>query len=87
MSCQESSRLQAEECFNEQASALAANAGIDTSTVVDAVAAHVPGGEAVAGMLKTGLDMATNKNSDSEDEGAGDVMGVVQGLLGNNSEA
>jgi chaperonin GroEL (HSP60 family) len=73
--------------FIEQASALAANAGIDAANVIDTVAAHVPGGEAVAGMLKTGLDMATNKTDDSEEsEGAGGVMGVVQGLLSNNSE-
>jgi hypothetical protein len=72
----------------EQASALAANAGIDTSSLIDAVAAHVPGGEAVAGVLKTGVDLATNKASDSEEgEGAGGIMGAVGGLLGHNSEA
>ena len=73
--------------FIEQATALAANAGIDTSSAIDAVAAHIPGGEAVAGVLKTGLDLATNKADNSEDEGAGGVMGTIQGLLGNNSEA
>ncbi len=78
--------------FIEQASALAANAGIDTSSVIDSVAAHVPGGEVVAGVLKTGLDMATNKADNSEEseesEGAGGLLGAVGGLLGqHNSEA
>jgi hypothetical protein len=77
--------------FIEQASALAANAGIDTSSVIDAVSAHVPGGEAVAGVLKTGLNMATNKADNSEaseeNEGAGGLLGAVGGLLGQDSEA
>jgi chaperonin GroEL (HSP60 family) len=75
--------------FIEQASALAANAGIDPSNVIDAVSAHVPGGEAVAGVLKTGVDLVTKKNTDDseESEGAGGIMGAVGGLLGNNSEA
>jgi hypothetical protein len=50
--------------FFEQALDLAANAGIDTSSVIDSVAARIPGGEAVAGVLKTGLEMATN-NTDT----------------------
>ena len=77
--------------FFEQASAMAANAGIDTSSLIDNVAEHVPGGEAVAGVLKTGLEMATNKADNSEaseeNEGAGGLLGVVGGLLGQDAEA
>ncbi len=53
--------------FLEQAAELAKNAGIDTSSVIDSVAGHVPGGETVAQVLKTGLDMATNQGANSED--------------------
>ena len=52
--------------FLEQAANLAKNAGIDTSDLIDGVASHVPGGDAVAQVLKTGLDMATNKGASSE---------------------
>jgi hypothetical protein len=77
--------------FFEQASALAANAGIDTSSLIDNVAERIPGGEAIAGVLKTGLEMATNKADNSEEsednEGAGGLLGAVGGLLGQDSDA
>jgi hypothetical protein len=53
--------------FLEQAAELAKNAGIDTSEVIDSMASHLPGGETVAQVLKTGLDMATNQGANSED--------------------
>ena len=52
--------------FLEQAANLAKNAGIDTSSLIDNVAAHVPGGETVAQVLKSGMDMATNQGASSE---------------------
>ncbi len=52
--------------FLEQAANLAKSAGIDTSAVIDNVASHVPGGETVAQVLKTGLDMVTNQGANSE---------------------
>jgi hypothetical protein len=58
--------------FLEQAANLAKSAGIDTSDVIDSVSSHVPGGDAVAQLLKTGLNMATGQGS-SENEGAGEV--------------
>jgi hypothetical protein len=56
--------------FFEQAANLAKSVGIDTSEVIDNVSSHVPGGEAVAQVLKTGLNMATSHGS-SENEGEG----------------
>ena len=58
--------------FLEQAANLAKSAGIDTSDVIDNVSSHVPGGEAVAQVLKTGLNMATSHGS-SEAEGESDT--------------
>ncbi len=54
--------------FLEQAANLAKSAGIDTSDIIDNVSSQVPGGETVAQLLKTGLNMATSQGS-SENEG------------------
>ncbi len=80
--------------FVEQAGAFAADAGIDTAAdgvinnVVDAVASHIPGGETLSGVLKTGLDLAANNAINSEvNEGAGGMLGAVEGLFSqHNSE-
>ncbi len=80
--------------FAEQAGAFAADAGIDTAAdgainnVIDAVASHIPGGEALSGVLKTGIDLAANNAINSEvNQGAGGMLGAVEGLFGHNSEA
>jgi hypothetical protein len=56
--------------FLEQAANLAKSAGIDTSDVIDNVSSHIPGGEAVAQVLKTGMDMVTSNGSDGAGESA-----------------
>lgn len=56
----------------EQAANLAKSAGLDTSDIIDNVSSHVPGGDAVAQVLKTGLNMATSQES-SQDEGEAEV--------------
>ncbi len=59
--------------FLEQAANLAKSAGIDTSDVIDSVSSHIPGGESVAQVLKTGMDMVTSHGSSSNDgEGESD---------------
>ena len=75
--------------FAEQAGAFAADAGIDTAAdgvlnnVIDAVASHIPGGEAIAGVVKTGVDLAANNAINSEvNQGAGGLLGAVEGLFG-----
>jgi hypothetical protein len=55
--------------FFEQALNLAKSAGIDTSDVIDKISSQVPGGETVAQVLKTGLNMATNQGSSEENDG------------------
>ena len=52
--------------FLDQALNLAKTAGIDTSDLIDGVASKIPGGDAVAQLLKTGLSMAGNEEADSE---------------------
>lgn len=58
--------------FLEQAANLAKSAGIDTNEVIDIVSAHIPGGEAVAQVLKTGMDMVTSPGSSAESAGEND---------------
>jgi hypothetical protein len=58
--------------FFEQAANLAKSVGIDTSDVIDSISSKVPGGDAVAQVLKTGLSMSTNQGS-SETEGEGEA--------------
>jgi hypothetical protein len=53
--------------FLEQAANLAKSAGIDTNDVIEKVSGHIPGGEAVAQVLKTGMDMATSHGSSAND--------------------
>jgi hypothetical protein len=55
--------------FFEQALNLAKSAGIDTSDVIDKISSQVPGGDTVAQVLKTGLNMATNQGSNEENDG------------------
>jgi hypothetical protein len=57
--------------FFEQAANLAKSAGIDTSDIIDKISSQVPGGDTVAQVLKTGLNMATSQGS-SENEGQGE---------------
>lgn len=52
--------------FLEKALNLAETAGIDTSSVIDGVAGHIPGGDAAAQLLKSGLGMASNEETSSE---------------------
>jgi hypothetical protein len=55
--------------FFEQAANLAKSAGIDTSDLIDKVSSQVPGGDTVAQVLKTGLNMATSQGSSEENDG------------------
>jgi uncharacterized membrane protein len=74
--------------FAEQAGAFAADAGIDTAVdgvlnnVIDAVTSHIPGGEAIDGMLKTGIDLNVNNAINAEG-----ILGDIGGLFGHNSQA
>lgn len=72
--------------FVEQAGAFAADAGIDTAAdgvlnnLIDAVDSHIPGGEALSGVLKTGVDLAANNAINSEvNQGAGSTLGAIEG--------
>jgi uncharacterized protein YidB (DUF937 family) len=58
--------------FLEQAANLAKSAGIDTNEVIDSVSSHIPGGEAVAQVLKTGMDMVTSPGSSPDGAGESD---------------
>jgi hypothetical protein len=58
--------------FLEQAANLAKSAGIDTNDVIDSVSGHIPGGEAVAQVLKTGMDMVTSPGSSADGAGESD---------------
>lgn len=55
--------------FFEQAVNLAKSAGIDTSDIIDKISGQVPGGDTVAQVLKTGLNMATSQGSSEENDG------------------
>lgn len=77
--------------FAEQAGAFAADAGIDTAAdgvlnnLIDAVSSHIPGGEGMSSVLKTGIDLAANNAINSEvNQGAGGLLGTVEGLLGHS---
>jgi hypothetical protein len=61
--------------FFEQALNLAKSAGIDTSEVIDKISSQIPGGDTVAQVLKTGLNMATSQGSgENEDQGENEVQ-------------
>ncbi len=79
--------------FAEQVGTFAADAGIDTAAdgvinnAIDALASHLPGGEALSGVLKTGVDLAANNAINSEmNQGAGGMLSEVEGLLGHHAE-
>lgn len=70
----------------EQAGNFAMDAGIDTAAdgfinnLIDGVASHISGGEAMSQMLKTGVDLAANNAINSE-------VGNVEGnMFGGKSE-
>lgn len=70
----------------EQAGNFALDAGIDTAAdgflnnLIDGVASHIPGGEAVAQVLKTGVDLAANNAINSE------IGNVEGGMFGGNND-
>jgi len=72
----------------EQAGNFALDAGVDTAAdgfinnLIDGVASHLPGGETMAQVLKTGVDLAANNAINSE---ISNVEGGVFG--GGNSDA
>ncbi len=79
--------------FAQQAGDFAADAAVDTTVdgflnqAIDAVASHIPGGEMVDQMLKTGVDLDVNNTINSEvNKGAGGVMQDIEGIFGHSQE-
>jgi hypothetical protein len=70
----------------EEAAGFAADATIDTAAdrpinaVIDAVAEHVPGGQMIDQVAKTGIDLAANNAINAE-------VGKIEGMLGHHAEA
>ena len=70
----------------EQAGNFALDAGIDTAAdgflnnLIDGVSSHIPGSEAVAQVLKTGVDLAANNAINSE------IGNVEGGMFGGNND-
>jgi hypothetical protein len=70
----------------EEAAGFAADATIDTAadapinSVIDAVASHIPGGQMVDQVAKTGIDLAANNAINAE-------VGKVEGMFGHHEEA
>jgi hypothetical protein len=71
--------------FVEEAGSFAADATVDTAAdgfinrAVDAVAEHLPGGEAVDQIAKTGVDLAANNAINAE-------IGKVEGMFGHHED-
>jgi hypothetical protein len=70
----------------EQVAGFAADATIDTAAdkpinaVIDAVAEHLPGGQMIDQVAKTGVDLAANNAINAE-------VGKVEGMFGHHEEA
>ncbi len=74
----------ADENLAQQVGGFAADAGVDTfadngiNGVIDGVAAHIPGGAAIDGFLKTGIDLAANNAINAE-------LGKFGGIFGQHA--
>ena len=72
--------------FAQEAGNFALDAGVDTAAdglinnVIDGVASHIPGGEAIDQVLKTGVDLAANNAINSE------INNVEGKIFGENSD-
>jgi hypothetical protein len=71
----------ADENLAEKIGGFAADASVDTfadqgiNTVIDDVAAHIPGGAALDGVIKTGVDLTANNAINAE-------LGHLTGMFG-----
>ncbi|MGA7934369.1 MAG: hypothetical protein WCA35_12550 [Kovacikia sp.] len=79
--------------FAQEAGDFAADAAIDTTVdgfvnqAIDGIASHIPGGEMVDQMLKTGVDLEINNTINAEvNKGAGGILGDIEGIFGHSQQ-